>query len=203
MPLISQIIQLGAGLIKLPRYSNNDGGKFDVFLRLKKSLYGQDESARIWFEKFWNSLLDHGFMVSKVDPFLFMSKTVIGVVYVDDFLFWSHSQTDIDKVMNSLKEDGPNYNWEHSKGESVSEFWWIDIKTLNDGGFQFYQSGSTHKVLEAAGMEHCNGLPTTTKVEEPLGTDDNGHKAKRDWPNSYGFVIGMMLYLAPNTRPDI
>ena len=52
-------------------------------------------------------------------------------------------------------------------------------------------------------MEDCNGLPTPTKVEAPLGTDVNVSEAKRDWPNSYASVIGMMLYLAPNTRPDI
>ena len=51
-------------------------------------------------------------------------------------------------------------------------------------------------------MEHCNGLPTPTNVEEPLGTDVNGSEAKRDWPNSYAFVIGMMLYLSSDTRPD-
>ena len=43
-----------------------------------------------------------------------------GAVYVDDFLFWELSQSEIDNVMNSFKEDGPSYNWEHPKGESVS-----------------------------------------------------------------------------------
>ena len=52
-------------------------------------------------------------------------------------------------------------------------------------------------------MEHCNGLPTPTKVEAPLGTDANGSEANRDWPNSYASVIGMMLYFATNTRPYI
>ena len=39
--------------------------------------------------------------------------------------------------MNYFKEGGPSYNWEHSKGESVSEFLGIDIKTLDNGGFKF------------------------------------------------------------------
>ena len=52
-------------------------------------------------------------------------------------------------------------------------------------------------------MERCNGLPTPTKVEAPLGTDGNCSEAKRDWPNSYDSVIGMMLYLELNTLPDI
>ena len=52
-------------------------------------------------------------------------------------------------------------------------------------------------------MDHYNGLSTTTKVEAPFGTDANGSDAKRDWTNSYAYFIGMMLYLASNTRPDI
>ena len=69
---------------------------------------------------------------------MFMSKTVIYVVYVNDCLFWEHSQSDIDNVMKSFKEDGPIYNCEHLKGDSVSEFLGIDIKTLDNGGFQFF-----------------------------------------------------------------
>ena len=66
-------------------------------------------------------------MMSMEDPCLFISKTVICVVYVDDCLFWARSQSDIDNVMKSFKEDGPSYIWEHSKGESVSEFLGIDF----------------------------------------------------------------------------
>ena len=130
-----------------------------------------------------------------------MSKTVICVVYVDDCLFWARSQSDIDNVMKSFKEDGTSYNWEHSKGESVSEFIGINIKTLDDGGFQFCQTGLIRKVLEATGMEHCNGLPTPTKFEAPIGTDANGSEAKNDWTNSYDSIIAMMLYMSSNTIP--
>ena len=52
-------------------------------------------------------------------------------------------------------------------------------------------------------MEHFNGLPAPTKVGVPLGTDANGSEATRYWPNSYSSVIGTMLYLVSNTRPDI
>ena len=52
-------------------------------------------------------------------------------------------------------------------------------------------------------MEDCNGLPTPTKVEAPIGIYVNGSEAKIDWPNSYSSVIGMMLYLASNKIPDI
>ena len=135
----------------------------------------------------------------KVDLCLFISNTVICVVYVDNCLFWARSQSDIDNVTEYFKEDGPNYNWEHSNVESLSDFLGIDIKTFDDGGFKFYQTGLIRKVLESTGMEYCNVLPTPTKVEAPLGTDFNGSEAKRYWPNSYPYVIGMMFYLESNT----
>ena len=74
-------------------------------------------------------------MMIKVDPCLFMSKTVMCVVNLDDCIFWESSQYDIDNVMNYFKEDGPSYNREQSKGESVYEFLEIDIKTLDNGGW--------------------------------------------------------------------
>ena len=85
----------------------------------------------------------------------------------------------------------------------MSKFLEIDIKTLGGSRFQFCQTGLIRKFLEATWMDHCNGLPTPTKVDAPLGTDANGSKSKRDCPKSYASVIGMMLYLASNTRPDI
>ena len=85
----------------------------------------------------------------------------------------------------------------------MSEFLGIDINTLDNGEFKLFQTGLIRKVLEATGMEHCNGLPTPTNVEAPLVTDANGYEANRYLPNSYASVIGMMLYMASNTRPDI
>ena len=38
--------------IELPRDFNSGGGKCDVVIMLKKSLYGQSEAARLWYEKF-------------------------------------------------------------------------------------------------------------------------------------------------------
>ena len=54
-------------------------------------------------------------------------------------VFWARSKSDINNVMKSFKEYGPSYNCEHSKGESVSKFLGIDIKTLDNGGFQFFK----------------------------------------------------------------
>ena len=141
--------------------------------------------------------------MSKVDPCLYTYKTVICVVFMNDCLFWAHSKSDIDNVMKFFKEDGPSYNWEHSKGEPVPEFLGIDIRKFYDVVFQFYQTGLVIKLLESKGMDNCNGFPTPIKVEDPLGTYYNVPEAKRDCPNSFTSIKGSMLYLTSNTKPDI
>ena len=59
----------------------------------------------------------------------------------------------------------------------------IDINTLNDGGFKFFQNGLIRKVLEYTFIDNCNRLPIPTNIEAPIGTDENGSEAKRDWSN--------------------
>ena len=80
--------------------------------------------------------LDYGFVVSKMDPCLFMSNNVVCEVYVDDCIFWARSQYYIDKIMKSFKGDGTSYNTEHLKGELVSEFLGIDTKALKMEDFR-------------------------------------------------------------------
>ena len=64
----------------------------------------------------------------------------------------------------------------------MSELLGINIKTLDNGVFQSYQTVLIQKFLEAIEMQHCNMLPTTTTIEASLRTDTNGSEAKRDWP---------------------
>ena len=93
----------GASLHWTSQGFNSDGGQDDVVFKLKKILYGQAEAVRLWYEKLRNGFLEIGFVMRKVNPWLFISKTVICVVYVDACLFWARSQFDIDNVMKSFK----------------------------------------------------------------------------------------------------
>ena len=90
--------------------------------------------------------------------------------------------------MKNLKEDYSSYNWENSKGDSVSDLLVIEMKTWDNVGFQFYQTVLIHTVLEATCMDHFNGFTTPTKVDSHLDTDKNGPESKKYWPNSYASV---------------
>ena len=95
--------------VELPMDFKNDEGQHDVVIKLKKILYVQAQAARLLYEKLRNGLLERCFGTRKVDPCVFMTKTVMCVVYVDDCISWSCSQSDIDNVIKYFNEDGPSY----------------------------------------------------------------------------------------------
>ena len=101
----------GVVFVDIPRYFKSDVGQCGIVSRLKKSIYGQYEAACLWYENFINRLLYFSFMVIKVDPCMFLYKTVVFVVCVYGCLFWENLQSDIDSVIKSFKDDGPGYNW--------------------------------------------------------------------------------------------
>eukprot|EP00972_Heterocapsa_arctica_P038481 5669739-Heterocapsa_arctica.AAC.1 len=62
------------------------------------------------------------------------------------------------------------------------------------------QEGLIKKIIETAGMEDCNSNRTPT-TKEALGSDEDGQPMEDKW--NYRSIIGMLLYLSTNTRPDI
>ena len=85
----------------------------------------------------------------------------------------------------------------------MSEFLIIDVKTLYDGVFQFYQTGLIHILLEATVLDYCNGFTMPKNSEAPHKKYDNGTESKRYCPNLYASGIWIMLYPEFNKIPDI
>ena len=82
----------------------------------------------------------------------------------------------------------------------MSTFLGIEIEQRQQDEFYLSRPGLMNKVLKASGIEYCNPNTTPTTLEQ-LGPDVDGKKFDKSW--DYASIIGMLMYLANNTRPDI
>jgi Reverse transcriptase (RNA-dependent DNA polymerase) len=166
-------------------------------LLLKKSLYGLKQAARAWNEALHRSLLSHNFVQCETDHCLYTLKSDLNVCYllvhVDDVLVASDCESTMDNVMKSisktfkLEDLGP-----------VKHFLSIDIERNSEGNFMLPQPNYIDKIVA------CAKLTEAKDSKYPVDTGYYKLTGKLLSSNEeYRKLIGMLLYLTTNTRPDI
>ena len=191
--------------IEMPPMFSMDG----YILELKKNLYGQKDAPIKFYQHMCEGFRERGFKASSFDPCLFISKDAVILSYVDDCILINRSKTEIDSLIDSLKT-GKLKNGKLGKKYLLdvegdyAGFLGIDILKVDDGkgSLEFLQTGLIDRILNTLSL---NDKTTTVRSvpagTTPLGKDEHGPPRKEFW--SYPSVIGMMLYLASNSRPDI
>ena len=119
------------------------------------------------------------------------------VLYVDDCGIAAPEQKYIDEFITALENKGFTLTWEGS----FSEFLGIKFTENKEAGtITLTQKGLIKKIIAATGMEDCNPnwTPASTTT---LGIDPDGELMTDEW--SYPSIVGLLLYLSTNTRPDI
>ena len=176
-------------------------------MKLKRSLYGMKQSPLNFYLHLKKGLEQRGFNQSKIDPCLFYSEKVICLVYVDDCLFFARDVKDIDEVIKDLREpaSGTKEKFLLDEEEDVAGFLGIYFKkVLNNKKeiekIELTQTGLIKRILKVTGMEDCSKISTPAEVRA-LGKNEEDDPAMERW--SYASVVGMLLYLASNSRPDI
>ena len=102
--------------IEVPKgFAPTDGR--DCMMKLKKSLYGSTTALRLWYEKISKGLIDRGFVPFKMDPCLFISPTVLLVLYVDDCCIFARDPKDIESLLKYF--DDERWLCEHSRMQVV------------------------------------------------------------------------------------
>jgi histone deacetylase 1/2 len=117
------------------------------------------------------------------------------LTYCDDCLFFDQSQREIDKVIDKLRADNLSLTLE----DDIFSFLGVQVMK-NEGRVELLQTGLIDKVLCTCKMQDCNAKETPA-MTTPLGTDANGERWDAEW--DYASVVGMLMYLCSNSRPDI
>ena len=183
--------------VQLPRgFVSKHPGK--RCLRLVKSLYGLRAAPLLWWQFLLKAMLELGFTQSEIDPCLLYNKDILVVCFVDDLLLASHDKTIVDKLIADLRARG--FELTRDNG-SVEEFLGIQIdKHPDTGALNLTQKGLIKRILSVTGMEDCNPNHTPAAMKT-LGSDPDGAPFSETW--DYRSVVGMLMYLAANTRCDV
>ena len=177
-------------------------GGLDKVLKLSKSLYGLRQAVKTFFEKLKDGLEERGFCQSSHNPCLFMKKDMMCVVYVDDTTFSGPNADDIEAEIKSIEicDKEQRHTFELRNEGEVNDFLGIRISKTGPSSYCLTQPGLIKKVLTNAGMENCKPA-STPAVSTALGWDEHGKEFSENW--DYASIIGMLMYLSQNTRPDI
>ncbi|UYV65986.1 hypothetical protein LAZ67_3006070 [Cordylochernes scorpioides] len=153
---------------------------------------------RSWYEKFSQVLHDCGLKKLKSDPCLFKWKNedkyfYVGI-YVDDFITVSDSEDTSNRFINKLRH--------HLEIKDVTcKGMFLGIKIIQDKeGISLQQSHYVQQILQKYGTENCKEVPTPGSKEINLDNhieDDNCDQ------HTYQEALGMLMFLAVKTRPEI
>jgi hypothetical protein len=190
-----------AVFVEPPKLFVSKNGK-NLVLKLLRSWYGLKQAPRTFFEKLDAGLCERGFTPSKIDPCLFMKAGCVCVVYVDDTIFAGPDAVVLAAKIKSLgvPADEHQHSFKLCDEGGVGDFLGICIAKQKDGTFLLTQTGLISKVIDAAGMNTCNKV-STSALPLTVGADLHGDPFDESW--EYASIIGMLVYLAANTRPDI
>jgi Reverse transcriptase (RNA-dependent DNA polymerase) len=181
--------------VRMPKLFEQPGHVY----RLKKSVYGLRQSPLNFFQMLKQALEGRGFVQSQHDPCLFISQEVICLCYVDDCLFFSKDEANIDAVIASLQQEEPT-KLDLNIEDDVAGFLGILMECQEDGSIELKQAGLIDRILAIMGLEDSKEKSTPADAK-PIGKDENVAQCSKTW--SYPSVVGMLMYLASNSRPDI
>ncbi len=180
--------------IEMPQGFHDDGE--DTVLMLQKTLYGKSDSPLRFFNLLKDTLEKHGFkQLIDIDACLFVHEKIICLTYVDDCLWFSLNE----KCMDDMIEAIDKVLTLTVESKDVSAFLGIQFTRRGDT-IELTQKGLINRVIEATDMADCNSCDTPAE-HKPLGKDLSGAAFAESW--NYASVVGMLLYLSSNSRPDI
>ncbi|POM58513.1 LOW QUALITY PROTEIN: Integrase catalytic core protein [Phytophthora palmivora] len=178
-------------------------GKKTWVCLLQKSLYGLKQAPRVWFRLLKDYLQEEGYTLMNCEACVAV-KAIDGhlmfiSIYVDDLILFAPNK----KLMKQLKQV-LNKRFEMKDLEPIHFILGWEIK--RDRTIFINQHKYVDKVLSRFGMENCNGCKVPSAVDlkpsKVMCPTTNEEKELMSG-KPYRAVIGSLMYLMLDTRPDL
>lgn len=180
-------------------YEKEDKDGNRLVCKLKKGLYGLKQAAKIWNEQLDSLLKSQNFIQSEADSCLYIKdcsqEKIYIIIHVDDFLIAAKKTEQINNIANFL-----NKNFQLTDLGIIKKYLGIEVRRNEKGIFCIKQTDYIKTILKRFGLEDA-------KVSY-IPLDTGYYKNRENQPlmqnsEKYQQLIGALLYLSINTRPDI
>lgn len=168
---------------------------------LKKSLYGLKQAAKSWNDAIHDLLLSLNFQQSKADICFYKKKFneewCFLLIYVDDFVVVAKSK----EIVNKVKEE-ISARYEIQDLGEIKYYLGIEVSRDSDGIFNVNQENYIRKLVKEFGLEKAKNSRVPMNMnygKSDSTTEDNFLLSNKN----YQKLIGCLLYISLNTRPDI
>ena len=163
--------------------------------RLKRSIYGLKQAARAWNETIHDEILKLDFVQSKFDKCLYVQKDELYLlIYVDDVLIAGRNPIAIEEFMTALKKKFVMKNL-----GNINRYLGIDVERDNNGNFTINQRKYIQQIIDGAGL----GDAKVSSTPMDTGYYKLDHSDLCESNEQYRQIIGQLMYISINTRPDI
>ena len=137
---------------------------------------------------------------SAADACVFIGKTSIVLVYVDDcVIFQQKGATDADELIRKLQEGEQKFIF--TDDGDLETYLGVDVKRKKDGLIELSQPHLISRILTLLNItDEVNSKPTPV-VKPLLCKDLEELQRKCSW--NYRQAVGMLTYLQGTSRPDI
>ena len=172
----------------------------NLVCKLEKSLYGLKQSARCWNTKLVNVLKQKGYIQGEADPCLLKIKSgknnIYILIYVDDILVTAQNDDDFAKIEEILED-----NFEVTKLGIANFYLGIKIEREEDNFYSISQEKYIDKIIMKSGLQDAK----TSRIPMDIGyiNIDRNKCTFLESNDIYRQLIGCLLFLCVNTRPDI
>ena len=177
--------------------NGSDGEKLEC--RLNKSIYGLKQAASKWYKELANFLLRQWFTRSRHGHCLFARSEAVDhtfiLVWVDDIIVASRSMTVISDVKKAIEA---TFHME----DRGRQHWFLGLRIRQEEGkVTVDQERYIETMLERFQLDQCKPSRTPADLNLKLQTTQNEDEEVDQ--RIYGSLVGSLLYLAKQTRPDI
>lgn len=165
---------------------------------MKKAVYGLKQAARRWYQKADNLLRKEGFKNTKQEPCIYIKTeptVTVVALYVDDFYLFYNDEAQKASLLKALSAVVTIKDL----GEARNCLGMVIERDMEKGTLRLHQEEYLDSVLKRFNMQDCYGKSIPLDEKSKMFDLEKVYQGRFE----YQQLIGSLLYLSTNTRPDI